>query len=279
MRAATAHRRLLAGLVLGCHPGPTLTVTTAVTALAWSAGQRPPRLLWVLLAVLAGQLAVGWCNDARDGERDRRAGRTEKPVVRGWISPVALATAAALAATSAVPLSYLAGGPLGGSAHLVAVASALAYDLWLKATPLSLLPWVVSFGLIPVFVTYGLEPAVPPAGWVVVVCALLGTGAHLANAARDIDSDRRVGVAGLAGVLGSAWSRGLAVVALLAATAVLLTQLSLPAAVAVALLVVLVVAAAAAARWQSGRRLFEAILVIAVVDVALLLSAGTAITA
>ena len=165
VRAATAHRRLLAGLVLGCHPGPTLTVTAAVTALAWSAGQRPPRLLWVLLAVLAGQLAVGWCNDARDGERDRRAGRTEKPVVRGWISPVALATAAALAATSAVPLSYLAGGPLGGSAHLVAVASALAYDLWLKATPLSLLPWSCRRADPRLRHVRGLELAVPPARW------------------------------------------------------------------------------------------------------------------
>lgn len=276
---ARARRRLLLGLLVGCHPGPTATVTFAVAALAWTAGQTMPRLVWVVLAVLTGQLAVGWCNDARDGGRDLRAGRSEKPVVRGWIDPPALAVAAVLAATACVPLSYLAGGTVGGSAHVLAVASALAYDLWLKATPLSLLPWMVSFGLVPFFVTYGLQPPQPPAAWVVIVGVLLGSGAHLANAARDIASDRRAGVAGLAGALGSAASRTLAVVVLLVATAVLLVQVSLPVPAAVVLLALLVAGAVAAARWQSGRRLFEVILVIAVVDVALLLLAGAAIAA
>lgn len=272
-------QRPLLGLLVGSHPGPTLTVTFAVTALAWAAGQTLPRLAWVALAVLTGQLAVGWCNDARDGGRDRLADRTEKPVVRGWIGPAALARATVAAAIACIPLSYLAGGPVGGTAHVVAVASALAYDLWLKATPLSLLPWLVSFGLIPVFVTYGLVPPRPPAAWVVVVCALLGGGAHLANAARDVASDRRAGVTGLAGRLGSALSRGLAVVVLLAATVVLLAQLALPSALEVLVLVLLVAGALVAARWRAGHRLFEVILVIAVVDVVLLLLAGTSVAA
>lgn len=279
MTAQARERGLLLGLAVGCHPGPTLTVTFAVTALAWTAGQTPARLSWVALAVLAGQLAVGWCNDARDGDRDRLAGRVEKPVVRGWVSARQLAVAAGFAAAACVPLSYLAGGPIGGSAHVLAVASALGYDLWLKATPWSLVPWMVSFGLVPVFVSYGLQPPAPAATWVVLVCVLLGAGAHLANAARDILSDKVAGVTGLAGVLGSDLSRAIAVAALLSATAVLLRQLALPGAAALAIFIAMVIAALLAARWQNGRRLFEATLVIAIVDVALLLSVGGAITA
>jgi 4-hydroxybenzoate polyprenyltransferase len=47
------------------------------------------------------------------------------------------------------------------------------------------------------------EPlAQPPAWWLVVGGALLGSGAHLANAIPDLDDDRRTGVSGLPHRLG-----------------------------------------------------------------------------
>jgi 4-hydroxybenzoate polyprenyltransferase len=276
--AATRTRRLR-GFVVGSHPGPTATVTAVVVALAAAAGQQWPRLAWVAAAVLAGQLAVGWCNDARDADRDRIAQRTEKPTVRGWVSARELALGAVLAGGICVPLSYLAAGPVGGTAHVVAVASALAYDLWLKSTVVSALPWAVSFGLVPAFVTYGREPPAAPAGWATTVGVRLGVGPHLANSARDIAGDRLVGAGGLASSLGPAVARWAAVVSLLAASVVLVVALDLAAVPAA--LVVLVPAAGAigAARWQDGRRLFEVILVIAVLDVALLVAAAGRISA
>ena len=53
-----------------------------------------------------------------------------------------------MAAALCVPLSF-AMGWAAGAAHLVAVASAAGYNLGLKATALSPLPYALSFGLVP----------------------------------------------------------------------------------------------------------------------------------
>ena len=216
------------GLVAGCHPGPTLVVTAAITGLALALGRGPIGGLAVLLAVLSGQLSVGWANDAFDAERDRRAQRWDKPVVRGWVSERTLWVAAGTAAAACIPLSLLAGGIIGGAAHILAVASAWAYDLWLKTTIWSFVPYMVSFGLVAPFLTYGLTPPQPPAGWAVATLSLIGLGAHLANGIPDIDGDRASGSHGLVGRLGGRLSANLAVGALLAATALLVGHLDLP---------------------------------------------------
>ena len=61
-------------------------------------------------------------------------------MVRGRVSERTLWVAAGIAAAACIPLSFLAGGFIGGAAHLVAVASAWAYDLWLKTTIWSFAP-------------------------------------------------------------------------------------------------------------------------------------------
>ncbi len=259
------------GLVAGCHPGPTLVVTACITALAVALGQGPIGGLWVLLAVLSGQLSVGWANDAYDAERDRRAHRWDKPVVRGWVSERTLWAAAAMAATACIPLSILAGGVIGGAAHLVAVASAWSYDLWLKTTIWSFVPYMVSFGLVAPFLTYGLTPPRPPAGWAVATLSLLGLAAHLANGIPDIDTDRATDSHGLVGRLGGQRSANLAVVALLAATALLVGHLHLTPATAVVILAGLAAASVLAATAAGGRHLFTVVMLLALTD-ALLLS-------
>lgn len=265
------------GLLLGCHLAPTVAVTVAITGLAAAAGRTGPGLVLVAAALLSGQLAVGWCNDARDAGRDRAAGRREKPVVRGWVTARQLATAAVVAAAACIPLSYAAAGPIGGSAHVLAVASALSYDLWLKTTVFSVVPYAVSFGVIPAFVTYGLTPPSAPAPWVMATGALLGIGAHLANAAPDVQSDLAVGAGGLVSRIGARTARAGAVVALLLSTALLVRALQLPVWLGVFLLLALTAVAALAATWRSGRRMFEVILVLAIVDVVLLLASAASI--
>ncbi len=54
------------------HPGPTAAVTLFATVLAIGAG-RGWGSVWIMAAVLAGQLSVGWLNDYLDAERDRAA--------------------------------------------------------------------------------------------------------------------------------------------------------------------------------------------------------------
>ncbi len=260
----------LRGLVAACHPGPTLVVTTAVTVLALALGRGPIARVTAFMAVLPGQLSLGCTNDAYDADRDRQAHRLEKPVVRGWISERTLWLAAATAAVVCVPLSFLAGGVIGGTAHVLAVASAWAYDLWLKTSVWSFVPYMVSFGLVAPFLTYGLTPPQAPAGWAIVTLSLLGLAAHVANGIPDIDTDRATGSDGVVGRLGRPASGTLAVVALLAATALLVAHLNLPISVAIAIMVGLTAIAIVAATSAGGRYLFTVLLVLGLIAALLL---------
>lgn len=271
-------RNLARGLIAACHPGPTLVVTVGITAVAAALGQGLVGCLWVLLAVLTGQLSTGWANDAHDAADDLLARREEKPVVRGWVTRRDLWAAAGVAAAACVPLSLLAAGPIGGAAHILAVASAWAYDLWLKPTPWSFLPFVLSFGLLAPFLTYGLTPPRPPAPWAVATLSLLGLGAHLANGIPDIEGDRAVSSEGVVARLGGRLAAILATAALLAGTALLLVHLDLPVALSVAVLAGFALIAAAAAR-GSGRRLFAMVMALALVNATLLLLNASSILA
>ena len=210
----------LPALVRACHPEPTVVVTALVTALAAAAGRTTAGCLLVAGAVLTGQLSVGWCNDRADLERDVAAGRRDKPLAAGALAPRTVGLAAGAALALCVPLS-LAAGALAGAAHLFGVGAAWAYNLGLKRTPLSWLPYALGFALLPAFVTLGLPGRPWPPGWLVGAGALLGVGAHLTNVLPDIESDLVAGVRGLPQRLGRGWSRALAATLLLGAAVVL----------------------------------------------------------
>ena len=182
---------------------------TALTgALALVAG-RGPGTVWVVLAVLAGQLFVGWSNDYLDRERD--TGRTDKPIVGNQVAAGTVRIAAVVAVVAAVPLS-LASGLAAAVVHFAGIASATAYNLGLKATVLSAAPYALSFSLVPAFVTLGLaHPHWPPA-WMMAAAALIGVGGHFAQARPDIERDRRQHVLGLPQLAGG---RGAAILAAL----------------------------------------------------------------
>jgi 4-hydroxybenzoate polyprenyltransferase len=208
------------GLLLGCHPLPCVAVTAFATAYAAAIGAGVQRLLAIAAAVLAGQLTVGWSNDAIDGPRDRAAGRPDKPVSAGLIDSRTLAIAALIAATVCAVLS-LRLGALAGALHLLAVASAVSYNAALKATALSPLPYLISFGLLPVVVTLAVNGhgPVPPAH--VVAATLLGGAAHAGNTVGDTEADAATGVRGLPQRLGPQRSL-IAMAALVAVAAVVL---------------------------------------------------------
>ncbi|WP_237404505.1 UbiA family prenyltransferase [Actinacidiphila reveromycinica] len=215
-----AGRGSLRGLVRACHPEPTVAVTVLVTALAAASGRGVGGCALVVAAVLSGQASVGWCNDVVDVARDRAAGRTDKPLVAGAPRPRDAAVAARVALAVCVAAS-LACGPAAGAAHLAGVAAAWAYNLGVKRTAWSWLPYAVGFGLLPAFVTLGLPGHPGPPGWAVAAAALLGVGAHVTNVLPDIDADLAAGVRGLPQRLGCRRSRLLAPVPLLAAAVAL----------------------------------------------------------
>lgn len=172
-------------------------MTGALTAAAAVSGRPLRECALVAATVLAGQLTVGWMNDLVDRRRDRQVGRQDKPVAMDWIDPGTVAFAIAVATLVVVPLS-VANGTEAGIAHLGAVASAWLYNLWFKRTWLSWLPYVVSFGLLPAFLSYGGWGGGwhgdPPTIELTVLAGLLGIGIHVLNVLPDLVEDRETGM-------------------------------------------------------------------------------------
>jgi 4-hydroxybenzoate polyprenyltransferase len=263
------------GLLRACHPEPTIAVTAVVSAFALAAG-RGAGTLWVLAAILAGQLSVGWSNDVVDRRRDVAAGRTDKPVAAGLVPARTVAVAAGLALLAVIPLSF-ASGWRAAPAHLVGVAAAWSYNFGMKATPLSPLPYAIAFGLLPAFVVLGLPGHPFPPWWITAAGALLGVGAHFVNVVPDIDDDIREGIRGLPQRIGRLGATIVAGVLLTAASCVLAIGPGVDALgiTAIAVTIVLVGAAAVHSRVRADSRWpFRAAIVVAAIDVALLIVRG-----
>jgi 4-hydroxybenzoate polyprenyltransferase len=267
-------------MVRACHPEPTLAVTVVATALAATVGRPSAQLPAVAAAVLAGQLSVGWLNDLLDADRDAAVGRPGKPVAAGLVSRRFVLVATLLAAAAAVALSLLS-GLLAAIAHWLALVSAWAYDLGVKATALSVLPYVVSFGLLSAFVVLGLPGAPLPPVWLVATASLLGSAAHFANTLPDLEDDAATGVRGLPHRLGRGPSIALAALLLLAATLVLVFgppgEVTSIGWLALLTAVLALGGGLLLARRPGSRSAFHAVLVVAVVDVALLLAGGISV--
>lgn len=261
-------------LAAAAHGGPCIAVTALTALLAVAADLDARTAVVVTAAVLAGQLTIGWGNDLLDVRRDAAVGRTDKPLADGRLSVALVHRCLVVAAIVCVALSAAAGWR-SGLVHVgLLVAMGHAYNLGLKATAFSWLPYAVAFGSLPAVVSLAGEGHPWPAWWLMGAGAALGVGAHLLNTLPDLADDARTGVRGLPHRMGEQTSR-------VAAAAVLLTASALaalgPGSVgpvtwgALGAVVVLAVVAAVG----RGRTPFRAAIVIALIDVVLLVvSAG-----
>lgn len=221
-------------------------------------------------AVFTGQLSVGWSNDYIDADRDRASLRSDKPLATDAIAPRTVGIAAAVAVLCTIALSALLGWP-GGVVALLTVLTAWAYNLGLKGTVLSWLPYAVAFGLSPAIATLSASPPRWPASWVLMVGVLLGVAAHLGNVLPDLGDDAATGIRGLAHRIGARATALTAAGLLLAASVVILLGPyghAGPWRWAGLLAAVLMAGAATrfAFRDPSSRRFFFAIIVIAGLD-------------
>jgi 4-hydroxybenzoate polyprenyltransferase len=193
-----------------------------VTALAVAllVGLRTPVATVVLAgaAVLTGQLSVGWSNDWFDAERDEIVGRTDKPLVSGLLTRGQLGGSAIVAAGACAGFSWWT-GVVPGMVHVLAVASAWAYNAGLKGSVWSWAPYAISFSLLPVFLVLAVPGRHVPV-WLWLAGGLLGTGAHVANVLPDLEDDAVTGIRGLPHRLGRRGSSLLAPVLLAGAAAV-----------------------------------------------------------
>jgi 4-hydroxybenzoate polyprenyltransferase len=270
------------GFLRASHPEPSAAVTAITALLALAVGHGWAGVLVVTGAIAASQLAIGWHNDWLDAERDTAAGRTDKPIPSGSISRRAVGIGALVAAVATVPIALPAGVP-AGLAIGVALAGGLLYNWPLKATPLSVVPYAVSFGLLPSFVVLALPGAPAPPLWLPLAGGLLGAGAHFANVLPDLADDADAGIRGLPHILGPFWSRLAAAALLLAATAVL--AFGPPGAPSwLGLAAVALAVAVLPAGWYADRRArarnaratgaFRAVLLVALIDVGLMVALG-----
>jgi 4-hydroxybenzoate polyprenyltransferase len=241
-----ASTSLVRGLVLACHPLPTVAVTAFATAFAAAVGLPGGRVALVALAVLLGQLSIGWCNDWVDAPRDVAAGRRDKPAATGVVPPQVLGVAAVVALLACAAAS-LALGVRAAAAHALTVLGGWAYDLWLKPTLASFVPYAVAFGALPAVATLAAAtPRLPEPG-VMAGGALLGLAAHFTNTVGDTEADAATGVRGLPQRLGAGTSLRVSAVLVVLAAASLLTAARDAGALAVTVLVLGAVGAAAGA--------------------------------
>jgi len=202
------------GLIRLIHPAPAFAVTAlsgALGAILLSQdGQAPigPRLALTVLAVGGSQIMTGALNDWADRDRDRVA-QPAKPIPSGAVTP----RAALMLATAGGVLQFAASVPLGWPALLLGVtaaASAASYDLWLSRTPLSVVPYLVSFGILPLWIAAGVGVPLSRVAVAPLIVGPFAAAAHLANTLRDFDADARLGARNLAQTLGRRTAMALA---------------------------------------------------------------------
>ena len=266
-------------LALSCHPIPSVAVAALSAGLAVLTDLPVSRGVLVTAAVFTGQLSIGWSNDYLDAERDRAVQRSDKPVAAGAMAPRVAGTAAAVALILTLVLSAALGWG-GGAAALVIVLCGWLYNLGLKATVLSWLPYAIAFGMLPAVATLSASPPRWPAAWALTAGALLGVAAHLANVLPDLHDDVATGVRGLPHRLGAKATALTGAAILLAVSAVILfgpggqpgqwRWAGFAAAVLVA-----GTAATAAYRDPSSRRFFLATILIAALNLVFFALSGT----
>jgi 4-hydroxybenzoate polyprenyltransferase len=268
-------------LFMASHPGPSLAITAMATVLAAEAAPSGFGPVLVAPAMLAGQLSVGWSNDACDAARDAAAGRRDKPVARGEISVRSLWIAAVVSVVTALALSA-AISLLTMGINALLIGAGWAYNLGLKSTPWSGVMYLLGFGPLPAYAASTLPGQPAPRFWVCVAAALVGLGAHFVNVLPDLDADLRSGVRGLPQLVAARWgpgaTRAAALVLLLSASALLVVEAS-PARrwVAVAGLGLSCLLAVAGAV-GTGRTPFRAALAIAGADVVVFVLGADALT-
>lgn len=273
---------MMRALALSTHPLPGLAVTAIALVLGFGVGLEPWRLLLLGLAVFANQLSVGLSNDWLDADRDRAVGRTDKPVALGLVSRRVVRTAAFVTAALAIALTIPLG--LGATlAHAAFLVSAWGYNVGLKSTILSGLPYVVSFGLLPLIVTLALPNPALANAWAIAAGSLLGISAHIANVLPDLEDDRATGIRGLPHRLGSRTSGIVIALTLAAAATCVVVGIGGGGAIqfmglGVSILLALV-CATLVVTGRAPRLVFRLIIAAALVDVTLLALAGPRIVA
>jgi 4-hydroxybenzoate polyprenyltransferase len=159
------------------------------------------------LAMVAHQAGIGATNDLVDAPRD--AGhKPGKPIPAGLVSRRTARRIVVVVFAVGLVLAGVSGGVAAVTIAVVGVAIGLAYDLRLKGTAWSWLPFAAGVPLLPVFGWAGAAGWLPVA-FLILVPAAFAAGAALAiaNALVDVERDRAAASGSIALALGPSTAR------------------------------------------------------------------------
>lgn len=261
------------------HPLPTLLNAVAAAALATVAGAGPSASGLVALTMLGVHTCIGASNDYLDRHRDR--GRPEKPIASGALPP----SAGLLLSAVGITVGLVAAAQVSTLTFALAVTGALVgatYNVWLKHTALSWLPFALGVSIIPAFAWSTVSSVLPTPILTLSLISLPG-GAALAlqNSLADRALDLQSGMRSAAVRLGERTAFGLlALLHLVTLTALLAfapgNTSPTTLAVAALLLAIGVACSATRSRWarQRGWEISAAALAVAALSVALATAEG-----
>jgi hypothetical protein len=183
-------------LVQAAHPRQAVLTAAFVGVAAALSGRATREVVVVVATVLVGQAILGWHNDLTDRSRDARHDAPGKPIAQDRLDPGTAWFALICAVLLVVPLSITA-GVTAGAVYLLSLVVGLLGNVALRQGFLSWLPWALSFGLLPAYLSYG--------GWggqfrgdapnpvMTLLFALLGIGVHVLRALWGLVPDNEDG--------------------------------------------------------------------------------------
>ena len=185
-------------LVFLGHPGPSMLVTAVFVAMAGLAGRAVPdalRIAQLVGIMLPIQLCIGVVNDVVDLPDDAWRSRSS----RSWPG---FSRGRPPRGSESRWARSVSGWPRRSTSRRCCSppprsGPGLAYDLGLRRTVLSWVPWWGGMAVLPL-TAYASAGAIPSRLFVLVpLAALVALGLHLANALPDIDADRVAGLRSL----------------------------------------------------------------------------------
>lgn len=185
------------------HAMPILVVLAATAGFAVIAADGMPAasvLSRLLLAMLGGQVAIGAVNEVVDREFDATV-RPTKPIPAGYVTVrgAMILTASGLVAMTALSASF---GWASLALCTLGTGAGLAYDLWLKRTLLSWLPYLIALPLLPLWVFTALRGFEPRLLLLYPLGAMTVVGVHLSQALPDVARDRAGAIRSITSLLG-----------------------------------------------------------------------------
>jgi 4-hydroxybenzoate polyprenyltransferase len=201
-------RARVAGLIRLAHPFPSLLDGVVCGAVALVAGGSLADAGRLAASMVALQAGIGTINDLVDAPHD--AGhKPGKPIPAGLVEPGVARLVAATTFAMGLALA-LPSGRQTLALGLLVIAIGLTYDLWLKGTALSWLPFATGIPLLPVYGWLGATDSLPGIFLILVPIAVLaGAALAIGNALADLERDEAAGIGSIAVAIGA--RRGAAV--------------------------------------------------------------------